>query len=99
MAKKVSKYLEQPIHKSLADAKAAQPEGGAFKLFEVKRGEETVGFRWAASAAGTLAAIAHDQGYSASIAEKDDVTKKFIEMSDEEFKALLAARKAANGKK
>jgi hypothetical protein len=99
MAKKVSKYLEQPIHKTLADAKAARPEGNAFKLFEVKKGEETVGFRWAASAAGTLAAVAYDQGYSAKIAEgvisREAMKSKVMQMTDAEWKELVAARKAA----
>jgi hypothetical protein len=91
------------MYASKAEAESARPTDASksLKPFEVSKAGVVVGWVLARGYDHGLATLARIDGYSvgtgtkAAPVTKEVVTAKVMEMSDDEFKALVAARKAA----
>ncbi len=92
------------MYASIEEAKAASPPTGAaetFRIYEVKAKDHPTRYTWAISALGALQNASRADGYEAGIAEPKhgggprDLTKAVVQMTEEQFQALLAAREAA----
>jgi hypothetical protein len=88
------------LYPTKAEAESNKPTTGKKRLYEVAK-DGTTRWGWCNGYDHALATAARNDGYSAALSGKaKEVTKeavaaKVMEMSDDEFKALIAARKAA----
>ena len=91
------------VYASKAEAEAARPTNApkSLKPMEVSKGGAVVGWVLARGYDHGLAVVARTEGYSvgtgvkAAVVTVEAAKAKVLEMSDDEFKALVAARKAA----
>jgi hypothetical protein len=91
------------LYATKAEAEANKPTDAtkSHKPYEVSKGGAAVGWIWARGYDHGLAVVARIDGYSIStgkpvaVVTKEVLQAKVMEMSDDEFKALVAARKAA----
>lgn len=90
------------VYATRAECESNKPQDApkGLRPFEVSKGSTVQGFIWARGYDHGLSLMAKRDGYSLSTGKtkevsKEVVTAKVMEMSDDEFKALVAARKAA----
>jgi hypothetical protein len=91
------------VYPTKAEAEAAKPTDApkSLKPMEVRKNGTVVGWVLARGYDHGLSTVARIEGFTVStgakavVVTKEVVAAKVMEMSDDEFKALIAARKAA----
>jgi hypothetical protein len=93
------------VYATKAEAEAAWKPTGKYRIFEVSKDSDVMGYVWARGYDNAIAKYARSQGYSASHSSersavtKDAVAEKLKEFTDEELAAMGLSRKPQKGGK